>query len=107
MRISDWSSDVCSSDLGSGSDPADAADFAGGVLPSGTVTIQGEGASSATIVIAVAGDSGLEFDEGFTVTLSNPSAGAAIVDGSAAGVILDDADDGGPADSIVQLGRAS
>ncbi|MGD1879800.1 MAG: Calx-beta domain-containing protein, partial [Kiloniellaceae bacterium] len=75
---------------GSGSNPADAADFVGGILPSGTVTIQGEGASGATIIIEVAGDSAIEGDENFTVTLSNPSSGAAIVTAAASGTILND-----------------
>ncbi|GAB4361081.1 MAG: hypothetical protein Kow00114_15320 [Kiloniellaceae bacterium] len=90
--------------VGSGDNPADAADFIGGVLPAGTVTIQGEGASSAWIRIEVAGDGGVEPDEGFTVVLSNPSAGAEIASGSASGTILnDDAAAPPPGDAVVLL----
>jgi hypothetical protein len=56
---------------GSGANPANAADFVGGVLPSGTVNFAA-GASSATITVNVAGDSSVEPDESFTVTLSSP-----------------------------------
>ena len=90
--------------VGSGDNPADAADFIGGVLPGGTVAIQGEGASSAWIHIEVAGDSDVEPDEGFTVVLSNPSAGAEIATGSASGTILnDDTAPPPPDDSVVLL----
>jgi Ca2+-binding RTX toxin-like protein len=65
-----------------------AADFAGGVLPSGTVTFSA-GAASRTITIAVAGDAVFEADEGFTVTLSAPS-GAVITTRIANGVIRND-----------------
>lgn len=51
---------------------ANAADFAGGVLPSGTVTFA-VNASSATITINTANDATVEPNEGFTLTLSNPS----------------------------------
>ena len=88
---------------GTGSNPADASDFVGGILPGGTVTIQGDGASGATIVIAVSGDSDIEADEDFTVTLSNPSAGAAIVTASAAGTILNDDVETPPPEGIVIL----
>lgn len=56
---------------GSGANPANAADFVGGVLPSGTVNFAA-GASTATITVNVAGDSAVETDESFTVTLSSP-----------------------------------
>lgn len=58
---------------GSGAHPADAADF-GGTLPSGTVSFA-PGEASKVVTILVTGDSVLEEDEGFTITLSNPSAG--------------------------------
>ena len=56
---------------GSGSNPANAADFTGSVLPTGTVNFAA-GASTATITVNVNGDNGLEQNEGFTVTLANP-----------------------------------
>ena len=70
---------------GSGSDPADAADF-GGTLPSGTVTFA-SGKTSQVVTIDVSGDDTAEPDEGFTVTLSSPSAGAALGADSALGNI--------------------
>jgi Ca2+-binding RTX toxin-like protein len=57
---------------GSGSSPANAADFSGGVLPSGTVTFT-PGQTTQTLTINVAADSAPEADEGFTVTLSTPN----------------------------------
>ena len=64
-------------------------DFAGGALPSGIVGFAG-GETSKTITINVAGDTLVETDEAFTVTLSNPSTGAAILTASAGGVIRND-----------------
>lgn len=58
---------------GAGSTAADAADFAGGVLPSGTVTFVAGQATSAPFTIQVAGDSLLEGNESFAVTLQAPS----------------------------------
>ena len=75
---------------------ADAADFAGGVLPSGTLSFAA-GESSKTLLIDSAGDLAVEADEGFVVTLSSPSTGAAIGTASASGVILND---DGPAGSV-------
>jgi len=72
----------------SGADVA-AADFAGGVLPTGVVAFAA-GETSATISIEVAGDTLIELDEAFTVTLSAPSAGAVIGTASAIGTILND-----------------
>ena len=75
----------------------DAADFAVGALPgpfSGTIAA---GQTSATITIAVAGDTLPEANEGFTLTLtsvgnSNPAVSAVIAanGGSASGTILND-----------------
>jgi hypothetical protein len=56
---------------GSGNTPANAADFVGGILPSGNITFE-PGQSSATITVNVAGDTAIENDEGFVVTLANP-----------------------------------
>lgn len=73
---------------GSGSQVADAADF-GGILPSGTLNFA-NGESSKTITINVSGDSNVESNEGFTVTLSNPSDGFTLTTPSATGTILAD-----------------
>lgn len=74
---------------GSGANPADAADFAGGELPSGTVSFS-EGEATATITVNVAGDSDVEPDEDFTVTLSNASGNAEITGASASSTIDND-----------------
>ena len=73
---------------GSGSHSADAADF-GGALPSDTVTFAA-GQISRPVTVDVSGDSAGEGDEGFTVTLSSPSAGASIAAGSASGTLVND-----------------
>ncbi len=57
---------------GIGADPANPADFVGGVLPSGTVTFAA-GEDTATIEIPVQGDTDVEPDEAFRVTLSGPT----------------------------------
>ncbi|WP_346288025.1 Calx-beta domain-containing protein [Zoogloea sp.] len=57
---------------GSGTHAADASDFLNGFFPNGTLSF-GQGVMSQDIVVQVAGDSLLESDEGFTVTLSPPS----------------------------------
>jgi hypothetical protein len=74
---------------GSGTAPATAADFAGGVLPSGTVTFAA-GETSKTITVAVAADHVVEANEGFAVTLSSPSSGASIGTASTSGTIVND-----------------
>ena len=74
---------------GSGTNPADAADF-GGTLPTGTATFAAN-ADTATITINVSGDAVAEPDEGFTVTLSNPTGGLVLgTNDSADGTIVDD-----------------
>ena len=78
--------------LGSGANPASSTDFTGGVLPSGTVTFAA-GQTSATITVNVAGDTTYESDEGFSVTLSNPS-GATLGTSSASSSISDTASGG-------------
>jgi hypothetical protein len=76
---------------GSGASAADAVDF-GGTLPSGQVSFAADEASR-TITIEVSGDVEVEPDEGFAVTLSNPSGDAQITTSEAAGTIAnDDAD---------------
>lgn len=74
---------------GSGSNPANAQDFVSGVLPSGSVTFQ-PGEVSKVIAVNVQGDTSVEENEGFTVTLSNPTNGAVLTTASAAGTILND-----------------
>lgn len=56
--------------------PAVAADFAGGVLPSGTVTFPAGGAT-ATVALNVAGDTEYSLDKLFTLALSAPGDGLA------------------------------
>src|SRR5207245_895905 len=60
---------------GSGTNVAEAADF-GGTLPGGTVSFAA-GETTKTITVNVSGDTTIEPDEGFTVTLSN-AAGASL-----------------------------
>ncbi len=75
--------------LGVDSRPADAADFAGGVLPGGTVSF-GAGQTKATVTVAVAGDAAGEYNERFAVTLVNPTGGATILQANATAVIVND-----------------
>jgi len=72
---------------GSGVNAADGTDF-GGSLPSGSVTFVAS-ETSQTITVAVSGDTAVELDEEFTVTLSNPVAGH-IATASASGTIRND-----------------
>jgi hypothetical protein len=74
---------------GSGSSAADAADFAGGVLPGGTVSFAA-GETSKVITVNVNGDSLFEGDDGFQVTLSAPSAGTSLATAAASGIIRND-----------------
>ena len=75
---------------GSGTDPADATDFDGGALPSGTATFAA-GETSQTLTLEVSGDTTPEVNEQFTVTLSNPSAGTSIdTDTASETVVTDD-----------------
>jgi len=74
---------------GSGASPATASDFAGGALPTGTVSFAA-GQTSQTITVNVAGDSTVEPDEGFTVTLSAPSPGLTLGTAVALGTIQND-----------------
>ncbi|MBK6725708.1 MAG: CSLREA domain-containing protein [Xanthomonadales bacterium] len=74
---------------GTGANPASAADFSGGVFPSGTTTFAA-GQSEMLMVISVAGDTGNEPDEGFRVTLSNPSGGDIYPTGHVDATIVND-----------------
>ena len=73
---------------GTGGNPASAANFTGGVLPAGTVSFA-VGDTSETITIDVVGDTLVEPDEGFTVTLSAPTNGATIETATASGTVQD------------------
>ena len=72
---------------GNGTNAADAADF-GDTLPNGTISFAAN-ETSKTVTINVAGDTAIEPDEGFTVTLSNPN-NATITTASAGGTIQND-----------------
>jgi hypothetical protein len=73
---------------GSGANTAAAADF-GGALPSGSVSFAA-GETSKAVTINVSGDSTVEPDEGFTVTISVPGGGAVINVPTATGTIQND-----------------
>ncbi|HSW00004.1 MAG TPA: choice-of-anchor D domain-containing protein, partial [Sedimentisphaerales bacterium] len=74
---------------GSGTNPADATDFSGQVLPSGTVSF-GVGETNQPVTVNVYGDTTPEADEGFTVTLFGASGGAQITVPTATGIIRND-----------------
>jgi len=74
---------------GSGANPASAADFAGGIAPSGSATFAA-GEAVKIITISVLGDTTGEANEGFAVTLSNPSPGLTVTTASAVGTIQND-----------------
>jgi Ca2+-binding RTX toxin-like protein len=61
----------------------------GGVLPSGTVSFAA-GETSKVITVNVQGDTTVEPNENFTVTLSNPTNGATITTATAVGTIQND-----------------
>ncbi|QVL52271.1 MAG: hypothetical protein KFB97_12615 [Cyanobium sp. M30B3] len=73
---------------GIGANPADAADFERGVLPTGTVRFL-NGETSRTITVNVRADRDQEADEQFRVTLSDPSF-ASISTARATGIIRND-----------------
>ena len=71
---------------GTGSSPADATDFAGGVFPSGTFTFAA-GETSKNIVVSVAGDTTIEPNDNFLLTATPTLQLGAI---TATGTILND-----------------
>ncbi|HEY8571466.1 Calx-beta domain-containing protein [Phenylobacterium sp.] len=73
---------------GGGGSPVDAQDFAGGTMPSGTVTFA-PGETGKTITVNVAGDTVVEWEESFILSLSNPT-GATLGSASATGFIGND-----------------
>jgi Ca2+-binding RTX toxin-like protein len=80
---------------GSGSDPASAGDFVGNALPHGTISFAA-GETSKTVAVNIAGDTTIEPDEGFTLTLSGAT-GATLGTASASATIRnDDVDDRAP-----------
>ena len=73
-----------------GTNPADAADFASGQALSGTVSFADGDTAAKTITLLVQGDSVLEANETFTVALGTPSAGSLGSQSSAIGTIVND-----------------
>jgi len=90
---------------GSGSDPADAADFLGGMLPGGSLSFA-PGDSLQEFTVAVAGDTTVEADEGFTVTLGNP-VNASITTATASTLIQNDDTAPPPTGSSTDLALAT
>ena len=84
-----FASSVTYTVIGSGANPADATDFAGAVFPAGTVVFA-VGETSKLITLEIAGDTDVEANETFEVTLSNPTNGGQIVGTPAAAAIQDD-----------------
>ncbi|WP_254066404.1 ELWxxDGT repeat protein, partial [Microcystis aeruginosa] len=74
---------------GTGTNPANATDFVGGLLPSGTLSFAA-GETSKVITVDVQGDTTVELNENFTVTLSNATNGATITTATATGTIEND-----------------
>ncbi|MFM6511173.1 MAG: bluetail domain-containing putative surface protein, partial [Microcystis panniformis] len=74
---------------GTGTNPANASDFIGGLFPSGTLSFAA-GETSKVITVSVQGDTTVEPNENFTVTLSNPTNGATITTATATGTIQND-----------------
>jgi len=81
-------SNIAWSVVGSGTFPASANDFAGGVLPSGIVSFAANEVTK-TIVVNIQGDTTLESNETFLVTLDSATNGT-IVTSTATGAILND-----------------
>ena len=86
--VTTGSSSVSYAVTGRGANPTNAADF-GGSFPSGTVSFS-TGENSKTLTVLVSGDTTVEKNEGFLVTLSNPSAGSTLVTSTAMGTIVND-----------------
>jgi hypothetical protein len=91
MRTGDTTgtTDVSFAVTGSGTNAATASDFVGNALPTGTISFA-PGQSFKTIVVPVSGDTGLEANQDFTITLSNPTGGAAITTATATSTIQND-----------------
>jgi hypothetical protein len=74
---------------GTGANPANAADFANGVLPSGTMTFA-PNEPTKVITVNVAGDTTVELNETFLVTLAGATVGTTITTATAIGTIAND-----------------
>lgn len=83
--------------VGTGANAADAADFSGGALPSGTASFTA-GQRETTVTVLVAGDTALEADETFGLVLSNASPGLTLVDRDAASATIRNDDAATPTD---------
>ena len=92
----------------SGTVAATAADFFGNKLPAGTLTFA-TGQASLTITIPVLGDTNPEggFNESFTLTLANPTAGMALTRASATATIIEDDAIRGTAGNDTLIGTAA
>ena len=75
--------------LGSGDHPTDAADFANGTLPTGTLNFTA-GQTSQTVTINIKADKTIETNETFTIRLLNPSLGITILVADAIASIVND-----------------
>ncbi len=75
--------------FGSGSTAADASDLGAGTPLTGTVHFA-DGATTAEIHVPIQGDTTFEAAQNFTVTLTNPTGGAALGDAVAIGTITND-----------------
>lgn len=87
--------------VGIGANPANAADFVGGVLPSGTITFT-NGQGSATITLLVSGDATYEQDETFELRLSN-AVNAKILVPTVSGTITNDDPDPISANTVLLM----
>ncbi|MDJ0690378.1 MAG: Calx-beta domain-containing protein [Xenococcaceae cyanobacterium MO_188.B32] len=77
---------------GSGANPVDSNDFVGSLLPNGLIQFASN-ETSKEIVLNISGDTLLENDENFLLSLNNPAANTVISIPSAEGTILNDDED--------------
>jgi hypothetical protein len=89
---------------GSGTSAANGTDFVGGALPSGTLTFD-PGVLTQTVTLNVQGDTTVEANETFTMTLSNPTGGMTIAAATASGTIQND--DNPPAAPTLSIAATS
>jgi hypothetical protein len=91
---------------GTPANPAQPSDFGGSSYPSGTLDFAA-GQATGTITISVKGDTSLEPDEGFTVTLSNGRTYGVLTSPAATAFILNDDSLAAPALSVLALSANS
>ncbi|NKC29247.1 Calx-beta domain-containing protein [Falsiroseomonas selenitidurans] len=103
LGASDTEKKIPWSVTGSGANPADAADFVGGALPAGLVTFAAN-AKTATVTLRVAGDTEVEADEAFLLSLGTAPAGIEYGTTKATGRI---GNDDLPRDSVVRIASAA